>query len=47
MWAWLTAPAFSQAGLLLQPYPADLMLAQPVSDLINNTAFETTSIPLL
>jgi len=47
MWAWLTTPAFSQAGLLLQPYPADLMLAQPVSDLINNPAFETTSIPLL
>ncbi len=47
MWAWLTTPAFSQAGRLLQPYPADLMHAQPVSDLINNPALENTSIPFL
>lgn len=47
MWAWLTTPTFSQAGGLLQPYPADLMDAQSVSELINNPAFENTSIPLL
>jgi putative SOS response-associated peptidase YedK len=45
MWAWLTAPAFSQAGLLLPTLSPDLMLAQPVSDLFNNPAFETKSIP--
>lgn len=46
MWAWLTNPAFSQASRLLKPYPADLMHTYPVSDLINNPAFQAASIPL-